>query len=345
MALETDPFEGTAYRGVEHLEWGDTGEVFVVEHRQLGRKLAAKTLRAELAGDPRVLDRLRLEAQVLGRLNHPNIVSVTGFGKMADGRPFLVMDLLRGRTLRAEILERGALPANEALHCARELLAGLGAAHALGIVHRDVTPDNVFLADANGGRSVKIFDFGAARVLPDAPARAPHPLSLPTESDAVIGAPRFSSPEAAQGEPVDARADLYGAALVLYTMLTGSGPFDHLDGQSEVLRAHANETPAPPSRRSRRSIPRDVDRIVLKALEKDPASRFQTAAEFSAELERVQAGLPLPVGWLDTSALAREPPRSRRGESARALVLLFVVGLVVSALAAAVLVALVMETR
>ena len=276
--------------------------MFLVEHLDIGRKFVAKVLLAELARRAQVVDRMRLEAQALGRLSHPNIVSVANVGTTADGRPFFVMEFLEGRTLAAEVRERGLLPVSEAVTWTCELLAALSAAHAIGIVHRDIKPDNLYLARSeSGARVLKVLDFGIARVLPDAPAAAPLPLSVPTTTGAVIGTPRFASPEAAAGERVDGRADLYGAALMLYTMLAGRGPFDHVHGDKSFLAAHTSERAAPPSAYAREPVPTELDHVVLKALEKDPDARFRTALEFQRELERVRGLLERPIGWLETT--------------------------------------------
>jgi eukaryotic-like serine/threonine-protein kinase len=367
-----EPFEGTQYRALERLDAGGMGEVFLVEHRHLKRTFVAKALHTPLSRHPQVVDRMRLEAQALGRLNHPNIVSITGFGMTNDARPFLVMEHLKGRTLGDELKARGHLPAREAVGYTVQLLAGLEAAHALGIVHRDMKPDNLFLVDdLVGGRSVKILDFGVARVLPTAPPTAPRPLVLPTETGAVVGTPRFLSPEAAAGERVDTRADLYGAGLVLYAMVAGRGPFDHIEGDG-VLAAHTTNTPDPPSSHAPEPIPEELDRIVLRALTKDPDARFQTAAEVRAALEmflraeepeRPQSGI-VPVQRTDAiSPRSSAPPRTatalsssfgvtdqlgaarKRLPSRALLVLLFLVGAVVSALGAAALVTLIAQYR
>jgi serine/threonine-protein kinase len=311
---EGDPFAQTQYRNVKRLDAGGMGEVFVVVHRHLNRTFVAKILRAALTQHPQVVDRMRLEAQALGRLNHPNIVSVVGFGTSTDGRPFLVMEHLRGRTLRAEFEARGALPLAEAVAFTLELLAGLSAAHALGIVHRDIKPDNLFITAAPSGvRALKILDFGIARVLPGAPVAAPRPLALPTESGAVIGTPRFLSPEAAVGAKVDARADLYCAALVLYTALAGRGPFDHVQDRARVVQAHVSETPLPPSHFAPNHVPPALDELVLRALAKDPASRPPTAQAFAAELEALSQALNLVIPVETTSFPLPNPTRAERG--------------------------------
>ncbi len=363
----SDPFEGTPYRALERLAAGGMGEVFVVQHRQLGRTFVAKALHTPLSRHPQVVDRMRLEAQSLGRLNHPNIVSVSGFGLTKDGRPFLVMEHLGGRTLQEELAERGRLPASEALLIADQLLAGLEAAHGLGIVHRDVKPDNLFLADVpNVGRVLKILDFGVARVLPDAPPTAPRPLAVRTETGAVVGTPRFLSPEAASGSRVDVRADLYGVGLVLYAMLTGRGPFDHL-ADDDLVPAHALEAPAAPSTIVGAEVSPRLDQIVLRALAKDPAERFQTAPDLRAALNglagdrslgssppapvttRVAPPLSVPqgsgFGVTDHESDRRPSVRPPRGPSKLVLAVLFLLGLVVSGVGAAALVALLLGRR
>jgi serine/threonine-protein kinase len=298
-----DPFEGTPYRVLEALDGGGMGEVFVVEHRHLERRFIGKVLRPALASSPQMIDRMRLEAQTLGRVSHANIVSITDFGQTNDGRPFMVMEQLRGRTVRTMLMEGGAFPVADAIRYTCQLLDGLSAAHALGIVHRDIKPDNLFLAETLHDQPVlKILDFGIARVLPDAAPDAPLPLTMPTESGHVVGTPRFLSPEGAMGAKVDTRADLYGAALVLYAMLSGRGPFDHVESDDELRKAHRVEEPLPPSRYAREPVPVELDRLVLKALQKNPDARFQTVTEFRAELDHVADLLVQPTGWLDTTA-------------------------------------------
>jgi len=303
-----DPFANSPYQCIRPLGEGVMGEVYLVEHRHLHSTFVAKIMRAELAVHPQVVDRMRLEAQTLGRLNHPNIVSVAGFGTSTDARPFLVMEHLRGHTLREEIEARGSLPLAESVRHLRELLSGLSAAHALGIVHRDIKPDNLFLATLSTGANVlKILDFGIARVLPGAPSHAPRPLSLPTATGEVIGTPRFLSPEAAVGVRVDTRADLYAAALVFYTMLTGRGPFDHVEDYVELMEAHAREAPPPPSTLSPVPLPPGLDLLVLRALAKDPTARFQTAEALAAELARVTSPFEVGSGGMDTTHVSAAP--------------------------------------
>src|ERR1041385_458035 len=198
-----DFFAGTPYREVRRLGAGGMSEVFVVEHRDLEKRFVAKLLRAELSSDAKTLDRVRIEAQALGKLDHENVVRVMDVGTSRDGRPVIIMEHLRGRSLAGEIGARKTIPLAEALGYTSELLSALAAVHAAGMVHRDVKPSNLFLCDLpNGRRGLKVLDFGVARVLPGAPD-APMPLSLPTETGAIVGTPRYISPEGAMGEHVD----------------------------------------------------------------------------------------------------------------------------------------------
>lgn len=302
-----DPFEGTSYRALRRLGGGKTGDVYAVEHLGIGREFAAKVLHAHLANDPQSVDRLRLEAQALGRLSHPNVVSVQSYGATRDGRPFLVMERLNGHTLAREIELRGALPVGLAASYAIELLFALEAVHGVGIVHRDVKLESIFLAESRDGAiGIKLIEFGLVRVLPNAPRNAPNPIAISTESGEVMGTPRFLSPEGAQGQRVDEAADIYGAALVLYTMLAGRGPFDHADGRRAMLEAHANEVPAPPSIYGTEPVPAELDTLVLGALQKDPRARPQTARELREQLERLTELLARPAGWLQTTGYAAD---------------------------------------
>ena len=302
IAPGDDPLEGLPYRALRRLGGGGMGEVFLAQHRQLGRLCVAKVLHARLAGDARLADRIRLEAQSLGRLNHPHIVSIIGAGKTFDERPFIVMEHLRGETLADELLVRGQLPVVEALSYTCQLLRALGAAHALGIVHRDIKPENLFLCDSSGqGRTLKVLDFGIARVMPDASADAPQPLAVPTDTGLVVGTPRYVSPEGAAAHRVDHRADLYAAALVLYIAVAGRGPFDHIRSEAMLLSAHAGQMPEPPSRFAKEPIPPELDRVLLRALRKNPEERYQSADALREDLEQISEFLQSTPGWLDTS--------------------------------------------
>ncbi|WP_437610890.1 serine/threonine-protein kinase [Sorangium sp. So ce834] len=300
-----DELEGTPYRALRRLGRGGMGEVIEAEHRALRKRVVVKLVRRALAGDPRFADRLRVEAQALAAVSSPHVVAVLDLGRTPAGRPYLVMERLEGRTLGEELERRGALPVAEAIELVRQVLAGLAAAHRVGLVHRDVKLDNVFLcapgsAAPGGGRVAKLLDFGVAKVLDGgveagaAGAERPFPLAgpaYPTEAGLLVGTPRTASPEQARCQPVDARADVYAVGLLMYTLLVGHGPFAHLDDALAVLRAHVLEAPAAPSRRAAQPIPPALDRAVLRALAKRPEERFQSAEAFAEELGRIAAEL------------------------------------------------------
>lgn len=278
---------GTPYRALARIASGGMGEVFEVEHELLGRRFAAKVLHARLAGDAGFVERMRLESQATARLRHPHIVEVVDFCLSSTGRPCLIMEKLRGRTLARELGARGQLPLAECFSLLDQLLSALAAAHRMGVVHRDLKPDNLFLHEgADGKRRLKVLDFGFARVLPTAPTWAPLPSSIPTGTGRVVGSPGYVSPEALTGQAVDHRADLYAAGILLFLVLTGHGPFDHLTIEQTLSHAAA-----PPSRFRDDPVLRELDEVVLRALKKRPEDRFQTAAEFSAALSVVQNGV------------------------------------------------------
>jgi len=257
------------------------GDVLEVEHELLGRRFVAKLLHAGLSRDAGFLERVRVEAQSTARLRHPHIVDITDFCFTAAGQPCLVMEKLRGQTLRRAVAESGHLPVSDCLRFVNELLSALAAAHRLGVVHRDIKPDNLFLHEPIGGRPrhLKVLDFGLARVLPSALAIAPLPSSVATTTGRVVGSPGYVSPEALMGRLVDHRADLYAAGLILFFVLTGRGPFDHL-----TLEATLSHVPTPPSHLREAPDMRELDGIVAKALKKTPEDRYQSATEFAAEL-------------------------------------------------------------
>ena len=299
-----DPLDGLPFRALRRLGSSTTGEVYLAEHRQLGKLCAVKILPLHLVGDEVLAERFMLAARALGHLRSPHIVSVSGAGTTTDGRPFIVMELMEGRTVAEELKARGSLPLHEALDYVCQLLQGLAAAHASGIVHRDVRPANLFLCDGpDGARTLKVVDFGLTRIVPDAPEGAPEPLTVPTTSSAVLGAPAYVSPEGARGLRVDHRADLYASALVLYCMVAGRGPFDHLRSAALVLSAHVAETPSPLSDFAKAPVPPELDSLLLKALRKDPSERFQSAHAFREALEQVQARLAGSVRGMTSNTL------------------------------------------
>jgi serine/threonine protein kinase len=304
---------GTPYVVMRLVGQGGMGEVYEVEHIELGRRAALKVLHRNHQDRPDLAARLRAEARLLGRLTHPNLVEVFDLGVTADGRPYFAMPLLRGRDLRDELARAGALSATTAIALAAQALDGLGAAHAAGLVHRDVKLENLFLGEDG---ALRVLDFGVAKVMDEG-------FLCRTEPGAAPGTPRTMAPEQCAGEAVDARADLYAVGLALYELLTGRGPFDELRGQDQALRfAHCERAPEPPSRFAR-GVSEALDEVVLKALAKAPARRFQTAVEMAEALRRL---LPAPRGEggpasrapLSRAPLSRPRPSRRRPALGRA---------------------------
>jgi serine/threonine-protein kinase len=288
-----DPLAGTPYRTVRPLGAGGMGEVIEAEHVASGRRVVVKILHGHLSGRADLADRMRLEGEALGLVDHPNVVAVVDTGATTDERPYLVMERLEGRTLRDELAARGPLPAAEAIDLAAQALDGLAAVHDKGLVHRDVKLDNLFVCDAppGGRRVLKLIDLGVAKVLAAA-GEKPAPLLVPTAEGVSMGTPRFFSPEQATGAPLDARADVYAMGLVLYALVTGKTPFDHVRETEALLRAHAAEPPEPPSRRAPRPLPPGLEAAILKALAKAPDERFPSAAAFAAEIRRIASAAP-----------------------------------------------------
>jgi serine/threonine protein kinase len=284
---------------------GATGVVFEAVDRLLGRRVAVKVPFAQLAGDPVFVQRFRQEARSAARLSHPNVVAVfdTGCDDEA-GVEYLVMEFVEGCTLR-QALAAGPLPAQRAARIAAEICAGLRAAHAAGLVHRDVKPGNVMLGPAD---QVKVADFGVARAV-DA-ARLTRP-------GRVVATVQYASPEQLQGWEVDARSDLYSMGCCLYEMLTGSPPFTGADPVSTAYR-HVHERPTP-LRELDPLLPAALAAVTGRALEKDPARRYQSAAEMAGDLTRVLAGEPAAAadpGTVPIDTDRADPPSADLDESA-----------------------------
>jgi beta-lactam-binding protein with PASTA domain len=267
-------FDGR-YRIVRKLGSGGMANVYLAEDQELGRRVAIKILNDRHAGDEQFVERFRREAKNAAGLSHPNIVSIYDRGE-AEGTYYIAMEYLSGKSLKELILERGPAPVSVAVDYARQILAALRFAHRNGIVHRDIKPHNV-LVDAEG--HAKVTDFGIARA----------GASQMTEEGSIIGTAQYLSPEQARGTQVDQTSDLYSLGIVLYEMLTGTVPFTG-DSPVEIAMKHLSATP-PSLTTTRQDVPRSLDQVVLRALAKDPAARYQSAEEMDADLERISRGL------------------------------------------------------
>jgi eukaryotic-like serine/threonine-protein kinase len=265
----------------ETLGYGGMSEVHKGRDVRLGRDVAVKVLRADLARDPQFQERFRREAQNAAALNHPAIVAVydTGETRTEYGPlPYIVMEYVDGRTLRDIVKTEGPLPGQRAMEIMADVCAALDFSHRHGIIHRDVKPANVMITKTG---AVKVMDFGIARAMHDGQAAV-------TQTAAVIGTAQYLSPEQARGEAVDARSDVYATGCVLFELLTGEPPFTG-DSPVAVAYQHVREDPRKPSQLNPRVSPQ-LDAIVLKAMAKGAANRYQSAAEMRMDIVRVLSG-------------------------------------------------------
>jgi serine/threonine protein kinase len=287
---------GGRYRIEGRLGAGGMAEVFRGFDTVLSRQVAIKILAPQYASDASFVDRFRREAQAAARLNHPNVVAVYDSGS-DDGTHFIVMEFVEGRTLADFLAKGGKLAPAKATEIAERIADALQAAHDQGVIHRDVKSANVMVTREG---IVKVMDFGIARMAEG---------DNVTQTAAVLGTASYLSPEQAQGRPVDARSDIYSLGVVLYEMLTGGVPFVG-DTAVAVAYKHVQETPPLPSTKNPEVSPA-LDAVVMRAMAKNPANRYQTAAEFREDLERVRRGemvqaTPLlPAGGEATQVISR----------------------------------------
>ncbi len=283
------------------------GVVYRAEDTRLGRTVALKFLPAALARDPAAKERLLVEARAAATLDHPNVCTVYEVAETADGRPYIALACYDGETL-AQRLERGPVPAEEAVRIARGVAAGVAAAHARGIVHRDLKPSNVFLCEDG---TPKVLDFGVAKV----------PGVALTKTGHTAGTVVYGAPEQASGD-ADARSDVWAVGVVLYEMLTGARPFA-ASYEAAVLYAVLHEDPPPPSTLA--DVPPALDAVVARCLAKDPADRYADAAALGDALDAVLQPDAAPVAPFRLALVARRLRRSRLGLALAAVIL---VGLV-----------------
>lgn len=282
------------YRLRQLIGSGGMGEVYLAEHQLMKRPCAIKVIRPDKAGDPRVLARFEREVQATAKLSHWNSVDIFDYGRAEDGTFYYVMEFLPGMNLSELVRNFGALPPARAIYLTRQACDALQEAHEVGLIHRDIKPANIFAAVRGGIFDVaKLLDFGLAKPQPGMDS------SGITQDGAITGSPLFMSPEQAVGdrEP-DARSDIYSMGAVLFFLVTGRPPFEN-EKPLKVLISHAHEAPPKPTLFNP-DLPPDLERVILRCLEKHPDHRYQSAAELVAALE----ACPIPDVW--TRQLARQ---------------------------------------
>ncbi len=278
----------------EKLGGGGMGEVFLAEHRLLKRPCAIKLVRADLANDPTLFARFEREVRATAHLRHPNTVGIYDFGGLDDGTFYYVMEYLPGLSLQQLVERHGPLPPARAVHLVRQLCGALSEAHGLGLIHRDIKPDNVLLCRLGGQNDVaKLFDFGLVRI-----TSGGDPSGRLTHVGTVVGTPEYMSPEQVTGEEVDHRTDLFSLGAVAYFLLTGACPFVG-DNNLALMYARVKE-PVRPPRVYQPDLPRDLERVVLRCLARQKADRFADAKE----LERALADCSCAGEWDDERAAA-----------------------------------------
>jgi serine/threonine protein kinase len=327
---------------VQKIGTGGMGSVYKASQPAMNRMVAIKILHPKLVGRKDLTSRFRREARAMSQLTHPNTTKVFMYGELPeDGSLFIVMEYLEGKNLNQTVRKGGPLPLERAIPILISVCGALHEAHDLGIVHRDMKPENIFLCEQGGLKDFpKVLDFGLAKVT----ERQMRPGSVVlTQEGMVFGTPEFMSPEQAQGRPLDARSDIYSLAVILYEVLTGKLPFV-AKTPMEHIQKHVMEPPILLNARvDGLKFPEGLEAVIAKALEKNPAHRYQTAAEFAAALRpfaRGSLGPAAPHATPQTHALAPErtghptPGTRRRSSSTGLLVAVAITFLLVGVLLA-----------
>ena len=280
MTDSADTLVGTTLAGTYILDKvlgeGGMGRVYLARHTRIAAKrFAIKVLHQQYAQHEEALERFKREAEAAALISHPNVVGVHDYGRTQDGRPFLVSDFLVGEELADRLHRESTLPVGEAVRIVRQVCSGLAVAHANGVTHRDVKPENVFLVGSDDDLTVKLLDFGISRFVDN------RGKSI-TKAGIALGTPDFMSPEQAKGKKVDHRADIYAVGTMLYVALTGVMPFERESPQETLLALLTQE--APPPRMLDASIPEGLELVIQKAMAKEAEDRYQWIAQLNQAL-------------------------------------------------------------
>ncbi len=284
------------YRVLCKIGQGGMGAVYKAQHVRFDELRALKVISPELASDPSFVKRFIHEAVITRKLHHPNAVLVDDVDESEDGRPFIVMEFMEGESLKNLIRQEGPLPVLRVGSLIKQAAAALGAAHALGMVHRDIKPDNIFLVEGPDGEQAKVLDFGIAKV--KEASLDPANDVTQTKTGMIVGTPQYMSPEQAmgmRGDELDGRSDLYSLGVVMYEMLSGDVPF-HADSTMKILMAHIHEPPPPLGEaHPELQIPEGVAGLVMRLLEKKRENRPATAGDLIKEIEGALEALSSPL--------------------------------------------------
>jgi serine/threonine protein kinase len=290
------------FRVVSHIGDGAVGEVYLVEHTALGRQYALKLLKKKFKRNEVMTERFRREALAASRLEHPNIVYISDFGRTLAGDLYLAMEYIQGMSLATVINNAlpGVIPLRRALHIVWQISRAVATAHDAGVLHRDLKPENVMLSQGRvGADAVKILDFGLAKITVEADQ------NVLTQKGMMFGTPAYMSPEQARGEPLDTRTDIYALGAITYELLTGRPPFYTTSLGNLLLAKQTAQAPPPSENRPRGFEPLDeeIDRLVLQCLEKDPERRPLRASRIAAKLaeclHKAQPATPSSVTTLE----------------------------------------------
>src|SRR5215207_7635200 len=302
------------YRIDDKIDEGGMGCVYRATHVLMEKVVAVKVLHPALAADDKIVARFTREAKAASRISHPHAINVTDFGESEQGTVYLVMEYLRGRTLKDIIRSGGPMTLERTVEIVRQVSGALDAAHTEGVVHRDLKSDNIMLDEGTGGDWAKVLDFGIAKI--QQTERSVHETDPGlTAPNLIIGTPQYMSPEqCSQASDIDARSDIYSFGVIIYEMLAGHVPFAG-DSPTAIMMKHIQEPP-PSILEERQDLPAEVGRVLARALAKRPEDRFQSAGELSAALASAAEEAPLAEVAAAAAALAQRArahdPRRRR---------------------------------
>ncbi len=298
------------YQVTRKIGQGGMGAVYEATHMLIGKRVAVKVLLDKYAQKDPIVARLEQEARLASSIGHENIIDITDFGQTGDGRTFVVMEYLEGESLGVLVQREGHLDEQRAIQIARQAASALGAAHAKGVLHRDVKPDNIFLLRRRDRDFVKVVDFGISKAMRPGEGESENSPRL-TQTGMVLGTPLYMSPEQARGdEDLDHRIDIYAMGVILYEMVTGEVPFrgsNYLSILSQVLN---DEPPSPRTLRPDLSI--ELEAVIMKALSKEPEDRYQSMEELADDLQVLAATEGTTTSRSRISAERYRPKRQRR---------------------------------